>query len=142
MYDTQESGLLGSIRRLVLSLTLIVVGIIVLAVLLLAAIDGQCASEINTWLPVYPGATLVSEEHDYFRPRAMGRTTGAYYTPDDSATVRRWYSEYRRALTEGRYNEANPNAPMEAGSAATVRFDLRPAEDGGTIIILRSECAY
>lgn len=142
MYETQGGSLLGSVRRLMLSLMLIVVGIAVLAVLLLAAIDYQCGSEIDRWLPIYPGAVLLEETHDYFRPRAMGRTNAEYYTPDDRDAVLRWYSEYRRNLTSGQYNEANPNARLESRSVATVRYTVRAADDGGTIIITYSECAY
>jgi len=127
--------------RLLLSLVYIVIGIIVLIALTTLGIDVRCSADINHWLPIYPGAELIRTDDDgFFRPRASGITEQVYYTSDDAQTVRTWYRDYRREITQN-VAERNPNAA--ARGLADTRFTISEDPDSeGTLIFTYAECAY
>lgn len=131
----------GSIRRTIIGIFAIIIGIMVCTVVSVVAMDAYCSSDIEHWLPVYPGAEerVAETEHDFFRPRGMGRTSMVFYTPDDTVTVRRWYTEYRREITKGAYSE---NSEQALRGVANVSYQIIEEPDGGTLIYLNSECAY
>ena len=132
----------GSLKRTLLSIIFIVVGIFVCSISMVVGIDSYCASDIDKWLPIYPDAELVdADEEGFFRPRAMGITEQIYYTEDEAADVRRWYTDYRRELTQGSYNANNSNSAV-AGIATTNYRISEDRENGGTVIVTFSECAY
>jgi hypothetical protein len=80
--------------------------------------DQLCRYDIDRRLPYYPGAELVKLENDFLRPRAIGKTTMIFLSPDDLETVASWYRELNldllnRGLFHGlssinRWYEANP----------------------------------
>lgn len=127
--------------RLLLSIVLIIFGIIAFVSLLTLGIDVRCASDINFWTPVYPGAEhVLTEQNGFFRPRASGITEQVYYTSDDPVTVRAWYRDYRRDITE---NMANRNSEVAARGIADTSYRIVDDPDSeGTLIYFYSECAY
>jgi hypothetical protein len=60
--------------------------------------DMICKSNVETWLPYYPNAEVVSIEHDFIRARAMGETWVVLSSPDDPETVRQFYRDNTLAL--------------------------------------------
>lgn len=129
----------GGCRRLLMSTSAIILCIIACSVVTFLGIDARCNYDIETWLPVYPDAEVVSVDYDFLRARGMGETTLVLYTPDDSNTVRTWYTNYRRELTRGEQG-ANPNRAM--GGIAETRRSITDAPDApGTLITLFSKCA-
>ncbi|MGB1288730.1 MAG: hypothetical protein ACPG7F_19510 [Aggregatilineales bacterium] len=128
--------------RTFLSLVLISAGIFVCSVTTVFAMDINCYNDINHWMPVYPDATLLEDEtvHDFFRPRAMGRTQMYFVTEDTSNTVRSWYRDYRREITRGVQGISSETA---ARGVATVYQEVSENPDGnGSLIYQSSECAF
>jgi hypothetical protein len=93
--------------------------------------DQICSANIAEWIPYYPEATLVSEEHDFIRLRAMGTSKVVLSTPDDAETTRQFYRDTTLRL-------------MRAGETrgwATTDWRVDPNPDGqGSLITLVSEC--
>ncbi len=107
----------------------------VAAVLFIVALvfgsDQYCRYEINRRLPIYPAATLISEEHNGLRVRATGASHMVFSTSADLETVREWYREFNLK----RVKEEGPQG------LATVNFVLEPdPQSGGTLITYMTEC--
>lgn len=130
MYDRDYGH--TTVRGTLISVGLILIGIALLTALVVGIVDRQCASDIDRWLPLYPGAAVVSEQHTFLRPRGIGETMMTLRTPDNQRTVNAWYLDYLQRQTE-----LNPNQ-----GAATTGLRLEDAPDGGTLIHLYSECAW
>jgi hypothetical protein len=130
MYD--RDGGRTTIRATLIGAAVIMVGVVVLLALVVGVIDQQCASDIERWLPLYPGADTVSQQHSFLRARGMGVTTLTLHTPDDRETVSAWYADSTQ-----RQADLDPDR-----GAATSRLRLEDAPDGGTLIHLDSECAW
>jgi hypothetical protein len=139
-YD-QSADTLTFVRRTVLSVVLIMGAILVCSITVVVGVDALCRSDIDKWLPVYPNATVSSTEHDFFRPRAMGRTTMILETADAAPKVRAWYYNNRDQLTRGQEFEGNQTART---GIATVEYQVENLPNGqnGSRIYLWSECAY
>ena len=115
-----------------LTLMLIIVGIFGCAVTLTFVLDNKCASDIGAWMPTYPNAEQISLKYEFFRPYAMGKTTGVYHSDDDTRTVRNWYIAVQTALDDA----------GESRGLATTAFSIQEDRaNGGTNIVLNSECA-
>ncbi len=130
MYD--RDGGRTTMRGTLIGVGLIMVGVALLAALAVGVIDRQCAADIDRWLPLYPGAAVVSEQHTFLRSRGMGETALTLHTPDDRQAVSTWYLERTQ-----RQADIDPNR-----GAATNRLRLEDAPAGGTLIHLNSECAW
>lgn len=130
MYDRDYGH--TTVRGTLIGVGLILVGVALLTALVVGIIDRQCASDIDRWLPLYPGAVVVSEEHTFLRARGMGETTMTLHTPDDRQTVSNWYLDNTQSQSE-----IDPNR-----GAATTSLRVVDAPDGGTLIHLFSECAW
>jgi hypothetical protein len=93
--------------------------------------DQYCRYEINQRLPIYPGATIVSQEFNGLRVRATGASQMVVSTPDSSETVQEWY----RQLNLERVKREGPQG------LASVNYVLEPNSEGqGTLIYYNSEC--
>ncbi len=111
---------------------LIIAGVFVCVSVTTFYIDAKCASDISRWLPTYPNAEVVSVEHDFFRPLAMGETTMILWSSDDATTIRSWHTDTLLSVE----NE-NPNRGM-----VSVNWRVVPdQENGGSTIRMYSECA-
>lgn len=95
-------------------------------------VNYACISSATTWLPLYPGAEVVSDKHTFISTFGMGETLVTLYTPDDEPTVYRWYAVAVREVSQ----QKNPQR------IARTRWATAVAEDGkGTLITLYSACA-
>jgi len=92
--------------------------------------DSICHSNIEQWIPYYPGAIVVSTEYDFIRARGIGTTTVMLATDDDEETVRQFYRDNILALLD---------AEASRGLAST-SWDVLTDGEGGSIITLYSEC--
>jgi hypothetical protein len=121
-------------RTCLATMVIIPVAVMIVVVLLYIVIDNICVAEADRWLPVYPGAELVSESHEFVRPFGIGITTRVLYTSDPTSTVFGWYANYQRmTATEGH---------QQRRQLTIVRWtvDEAPDEDG-TLITLYQQCA-
>ena len=93
--------------------------------------DQICSSNIEEWIPYYPGATVVSEEHDFLRLRAMGVSHVVLATSDDPETVKQFYRDTTIRLMRAE----------ETRGWASTNWRVDPNPDGsGSLITLDSEC--
>lgn len=131
----------ASLRRTIIGTLAIIVGIIACTSSLIVGIDAACYNDINHWMPIYPDSEVIEVRYDFFRPRGMGNTLMIFYTPDDEHTVRQWYTQYRRSITQNAYNSSNPDSRL--GGLATTSYRISPAHDGqpGSLIYHLSDCA-
>lgn len=100
-------------------------------VALVAGSDQYCRYEINQRLPIYPNATLVSQQFNGLRVRATGASQMVFSTPDDVESVKAFYRELNleRAKKEG------------PPGIATVNFFVEPNPQGeGSVISYATEC--
>lgn len=97
-------------------------------------IDVVCSNSAHTWLPDYPGATLINQEHNFIRPFGIGETTRALYSPEARRAVELWYMRHDADnVSQGRTRD---------GGMATMRWFLQEDDTrGGTLITLYSSCA-
>ena len=105
------------------------------------AIDRVCYAGLTQRVPVYPGATAISMQHNMLFEWGMGTTVGIYESDDDQETVRRWYANNLRSFTQN--VATNPSPMVQAQVRLTqARFDVTEAEDStGSQIILFGQCA-
>ena len=114
-----------------LTIVLILSGIFLCTGVLFFTTDATCLRNTSQWIPIYPNAEVVEERKTFLTTFGMGVTQVTLSTPDDPNTVRKWYLETRAQ------NEANPTNLL-----ATMRYLVREGENGGSTIILSSECAW
>jgi hypothetical protein len=116
--------------------------IIVLAMLLcsggaILAVDQMCYTTLSNRLPIYPGAEIRVERHNFFRAFGMGETYLELHTPDDSDTVGRWYGG-----TAGAYSREAVRTNNFTYRLASAERSFRRAEgEDGTFIQLYGACA-
>jgi hypothetical protein len=135
--DTSPGRLL---RQTIFSILVILLAIMLCSIVSVLSIDELCHSEIERTLPLYPGAELVSQQHEFFRPRAMGRTYLVLATDDLAADVSQWYRDNRLKLATHAEDESGRNL---SNGLATVSYRVSKDEvTGQTLIYLVSECAY
>ena len=122
-------------RQLLLSL-LVITGAICLCIgATTLGIDGMCVASIEPRLPVYPGATAITQRHTFLRQFGMGVTVITLYSPDDDVTVTSWY-----ARTIGTVIQDNLNKGVSR-SLGSAEWSVVKAEDGtGSQIVLYSKC--
>jgi hypothetical protein len=128
------------LRQTIFSILVILLAIMLCSIVSVLAIDELCHSEIERTLPLYPDAEMVSQQNEFLRPRAMGRTYVVMATTDLAADVRQWYRDNRLKLSAHDSDQSGRNI---ANGLATVSY--RVSEDnvtGQTLIYLVSECAY
>jgi hypothetical protein len=129
------------LRQTIFSILVILLAIMLCSIVSFLTIDELCHSEIERTLPLYPHAELVSQQNEFLRPRAMGRTYLVLATTDLAADVSQWYRDNRLKLTSHDQNESGRN--LSPNGLAAVSY--RVAQDnvtGQTLIYLVSECAY
>ena len=110
---------------------IIIGGIFLCSAVLFFTTDSTCLRNTSAWLPRYPNAEVVEERKTFLTTFGMGVTQVTLSTTDDPNTVRKWYQD---TLSK---NEANPTNLL-----ATMRHTVRNGENGGSTIILSSECAW
>jgi hypothetical protein len=127
----QTLGSKRSKRSPLIGCVIVPVSVVLFILALVFGSDQYCRYEINQRLPVYPGATLVSQEFNGLRVRATGASQMVFSTPDSPETV----TEFYRQLNLERVQREGPSG------IATVNFIVEPKSQGsGSLISYFTEC--
>lgn len=96
--------------------------------------DGLCRSSLIPQLPIYPGATVRSETHNFLTQMGIGQTVMTLYSPDSPEVVTPWYGR-----TIGTYlREVAKQGGTRLGRSD---WSVNKAEDGkGSLIVLYGVC--
>jgi hypothetical protein len=97
------------IRNIVFALLLI----FACPAILIGGADISCGGLIDQWLPMYPGAEVVSVEYNFIRARASGRTMMTLSTPEEAETVRQFYRDNIIKLMEDQTPRGNASTSWE-----------------------------
>jgi hypothetical protein len=119
----------GGCLGIILAVTLCVGG-------LMAAADSACYASLTHRLPVYPGAEVITERHNFLRAWGMGETVMILYSPDPPEVVTGWYG---RTIGTRLYEQVTQGVgPPRFGETD---WTVGRAEDGvGSQIILYGKC--
>jgi hypothetical protein len=99
-------------------------------------VDAMCYSSLSQRLPVYPGATVTLERHNFMRAFGMGETVMILDSDDPPDVVQRWYG---RITYDGQQRARENHDPFYY--MATARYSVTVAEDGtGAQVILSGGC--
>jgi hypothetical protein len=127
---------IGCARRMVIVL------LIIFAIMLGCGAIGSlvanrfCTDIMSQRLPIYPGATLVSEQHNLFSAFGIGETLMILHSPDPDTQVRDWYSH-----TVGEYNYNEARSPDFGYRISRAEWVVDPdAQKGGSTIYLHGTC--
>jgi hypothetical protein len=68
--------------------------------------DRTCYGYLSRRLPIYPGAEIVSRQHNFVSEWGVGNTVMTLYTPDAPEVVQAWYAResggyLRQAIQSG-----------------------------------------
>lgn len=97
-------------------------------------LDDACSADMTERLPLYPGATVTFQQHNFLRQFGMGESVMILHTDDEVAVVRAWYS---KAMGEIYSRMQRANLRRFGQTNYTVGAD----ESGsGTQIILYGRC--
>jgi hypothetical protein len=100
-------------------------------------LDGLCYAGLTQRLPIYPGATVVFEEHSGLRAFGSGETLMIIETSDPIDVVRDWYG--RNA--GGAVRRMKQNGQEVLISLTSAQYSLVALEDNsGTQIALNGVC--
>lgn len=127
-YGCSQRALLGT-----LLVVLVLFGCIGIS---FVGVDAMCYSSLSQRLPLYPGATVTLERHNFLRTFGMGETVMVLESDDPPDVVQRWYG---RMSYEGQQRAKENHDPFYF--MATGRYSVTTAEDGtGSQIILSGGC--
>lgn len=109
------------------------IGVVMLAVILVSAgvtlaFDRRCAAQAAVLLPPYPNATLEEQSFTFLRLYGVGLSSQTFSTPDDAASVRRFYSDVSRMaaanpLLRRRTIEINRQISTLSTGGSRIQFD-------------------
>lgn len=140
-HDSVDASPSRLLRQTIFSSLVILLAMMLCSIVSIVTVDAVCHSEIERTLPLYPQAELISQEHDFLRPRAMGHTYTVLATNDAPEKVRQWYRDLRLSQPQTSLDDSNRN--LTPGGLATVSYRIAPDNvTGQTLIYLVSECAY
>jgi hypothetical protein len=120
----------------------LVVGIVVLACLGSAffAFDRVCVAALDWRLPIYPGAHIVTQRHNFVTANGLGQTVTTLYAPANYLEVNRWYAVTISSRTKD-YNKSEVYGAYYNLTRGTT-WSVTVAEDGvGTQVFLFANCA-
>ena len=93
--------------------------------------DVTCNGSIEIWLPLYPDAEVVSVQHNFIRPRALGSSLMILRTDATADQIEDFYRQNIDTLI-------NQGTPRGMGSTD---FQVEPDQDsGGSLILLFTRC--
>ena len=95
-YQTDNSSIF-SLRTLT-SLTIIVVGIILMTFVCLVAVSAPCVSNFYNQMPQYPSAELTEQTSSTLNWIGIGELEYVWLSTDDSETVQAWFGENADAV--------------------------------------------
>jgi hypothetical protein len=100
-------------------------------------LDQACISTLSQRLPLYPGAEIVTERHNFFTRFGVGETYMVLTSPENPTTVQSWYGgivgPYMRQA-------AISNDPIFRLASSQWRVRRDPARNGGSEITLYGAC--
>lgn len=136
LYQDHASGTPGSAtsaRGCLVSWLAIAFGVFLCSGTIYVASDVSCASNAHLWLVDYPGSQLVSQEHSFIRPWGIGETTRVLLSPDPPRDVRMWYNR--------RDSDLARQGNEKRGGLGTLSWRVSESQEGGSLIVLHSNCA-
>ena len=113
-----------------LVLIILTVSAVVCMLSMVLVADEMCHRNIETRMPMYPGADVIESQHNFIRVRGIGISSMTLSTSGDKETVREWMRQVNLSLLE--------NNQMRG--LASVRWQVEPQENG-SLIYYYSECA-
>jgi len=120
-------------KRSLLSVFVIIGAIILCVGGTTLGLDGICVADVAPRMVYYPGATVISENHTFFREFGMGETGIVLHSDDDPEKVRSWYAVTISDILKQRGS---------GGTFGAVKWLVQAGEDGkGSDIALYSKCA-
>ena len=126
----------GCSRRALLAVLLVIGGMLACISLSFVGVDAMCYSSLSQRLPIYPGATITLEQHNFLRTFGMGETVMILDSDDPPDVVQSWYG---RTTYEGQRRAKANHDPFYY--MATGRYSVTTAEDGtGSQIVLSGGC--
>jgi hypothetical protein len=123
--------------RPILGCLVIVAAVILCSGVSVIAADRICYSNLTQRLPIYPGATIKSREHNFLSEFGMGNTVVVMTSPDAPDAVRSWYAVHTGSYLRESLRNNTPFFRMAQGQA-NVTYDA--ANDAGSQIILYGTC--
>lgn len=126
----------GCSRRALLSVLVLLVALFACVGVSFVGVDAMCYSSLSQRLPLYPGATVTLERHNFMRAFGMGETIMVLESDDPPEVVQAWYG---RVTYDGQQRAKANHDPFYY--MATGRYSVTAAEDGtGSQIILSAGC--
>ncbi|HVU10957.1 MAG TPA: hypothetical protein VHD90_06750 [Phototrophicaceae bacterium] len=99
-----------------------------------------CAAYLPQRLPIYPGATVVFQNHNFLTPFGMGTTSTVLHSSDPPDTVRTWYGRTTGTFLKQSIENNDPLTFL-GRQIARVQYDVSDAPEGsGSQIILYTQC--
>ncbi|MBI5670753.1 MAG: hypothetical protein HZC41_22395 [Chloroflexi bacterium] len=126
----------GCSRRALLGMLVVVGAMFTCIGISFVGVDAMCYSSLSQRLPIYPGATVTLERHNFIRTFGMGETIVMLESDDPPDVVQAWYG---KQTYEGQQRAKENRDPFYY--IATARYSVTKAEDGtGSQIILSGGC--
>lgn len=124
--------------RSIITLSLIIIGTLILILSCMAFISLPCVSNFYNQLPEYPGADLIEQHNSTLNWIAIGELEFVYHTEDNLETVEAWFNQtVDAAHTEARHASIS-GEPIPV--TWNHYYTLIPAPSGGTNITLTASC--
>ncbi len=124
----------GCSKKAVLAVGLVIGLVVACLVGSTLVTDRLCRQGFDRRLPVYPGAAIQWERHNFLSAFGMGETVMALTSPDDPDTVHAWYTTTTAEAIRGSVDDV----PMRLTRG---EWTVDPDEDGtGAQIILHGLC--
>src|SRR5512134_3595315 len=99
----------GCSRRALLGTLILLIALFGCVGVSFVGVDAMCYSSLSQKLPLYPGATITLERHNFLRSFGMGETIMVLESDDPPETVQAWYG---RATYEGQQRAKENNDPF------------------------------
>lgn len=134
-HRTDNSGILS--LRTLSTLSIIVVGIILMTFVCLVAVSAPCVSNFYNHMPQYPSAELTTQTSSTLNWVGIGELEYVWLTADDSETVRAWFDDNANAA-QARVSRAQVTGE-DVPPIWAHRYTISPRMDG-TEIHLEAQC--
>ena len=128
--------------RPILGCLVIFLAVLICSVGSFFAVDRVCVAYLPQRLPIYPGAKIVIQNHNFATAFGMGTTAVTLYSPDPPEKVRTWYGQTVGAFLKQSINSSDFITYL-GRQIARVQYDITeapPPNETGTQIILYAQC--
>jgi len=121
--------------RPILGCLVIVAAVILCSGVSVIAADRICYSNLTQRLPIYPGATIKSREHNFLSEFGMGNTVMVLTSPDAPSVVQSWYSVHTGNYLRDALRNNTPFFRMAQGQVSVTENPDDPTGKGSQIIL-------